>query len=127
MTTFIPLLRYQDCTTALRWLADAFGFEETLVVKDDDGSVGHAQMRFGDGFIMLASATLESEFGKLAARGVGTQMIYAVVKDPDAHHSRALAAGAEIVMGLRDQDYGSREYACRDPEGNLWCFGTYHP
>lgn len=33
----------------------------------------------------------------------------------------------EIVMGLTDQDYGSREYAARDSEGNLWCFGTYRP
>lgn len=45
----------------------------------------------------------------------------------DGHHDRAVAAGAEIVMGLTDQDYGSREYAARDSEGNLWCFGTYRP
>jgi uncharacterized glyoxalase superfamily protein PhnB len=30
-------------------------------------------------------------------------------------------------MELTDQDYGSREYAARDPEGNVWCFGTYRP
>ena len=30
-------------------------------------------------------------------------------------------------MELVDQDYGSREYAVRDPEGNIWCFGTYRP
>ena len=53
--------------------------------------------------------------------------IYVRVADPDAHHARAKAAGAEIVMGLVDQEYGSREYAARDPEGYLWCFGTYQP
>jgi len=26
-----------------------------------------------------------------------------------------------------DQPYGSREYAARDPEGNVWAFGTYRP
>jgi len=26
---------------------------------------------------------------------------------------------------LLDTDYGSRDYAARDPEGNLWSFGTY--
>ena len=32
-----------------------------------------------------------------------------------------------IEMELRDTDYGSRDFACRDPEGNLWSFGTYWP
>ena len=30
-------------------------------------------------------------------------------------------------MELVDQDYGSREYAAVDGEGNVWCFGTYRP
>jgi uncharacterized glyoxalase superfamily protein PhnB len=57
--------------------------------------------------------------------GVGSA--YVVVDDPDAHHERARAAGAEILMGLTDQPYGSREYTARDPEGVLWSFGTYDP
>ena len=52
---------------------------------------------------------------------------YVVVDDPDAHHDRAVAAGANVVMPLTDQDYGSRDYAARDPEGNQWSFGTYQP
>ena len=47
--------------------------------------------------------------------------------DVDAHHERAVAAGAEVVMELTDQEYGSREYAIRDPGGNVWTFGTYRP
>jgi uncharacterized glyoxalase superfamily protein PhnB len=57
----------------------------------------------------------------------GPSTIYVVVDDPDAHHDRARAAGAEIVRELTDQDYGSREYAARDPAGNVWSFGTYMP
>jgi uncharacterized glyoxalase superfamily protein PhnB len=38
-----------------------------------------------------------------------------------------VAAGATIIQGLIDQDYGSREFAALDPEGNVWCFGTYRP
>jgi len=53
--------------------------------------------------------------------------VYVVVGDPDAHHDRAKAAGAEIVAGLTDTDYGSRDYSARDPDGNLWSFGTYRP
>jgi uncharacterized glyoxalase superfamily protein PhnB len=58
---------------------------------------------------------------------VGHYSVYLVVDDPDAHHERAKKAGAEIVRGLRDEDYGSRGYTARDPEGNLWSFGTYRP
>jgi len=53
--------------------------------------------------------------------------IYVAIDDPDAHHDRARAAGAQIVRELADQDYGSREYSARDLEGNLWSFGTYDP
>jgi uncharacterized glyoxalase superfamily protein PhnB len=49
------------------------------------------------------------------------------VEDADAHHARAVAAGAEVVADLVDQDYGGRGYSCRDPEGHLWNFGTYDP
>jgi uncharacterized glyoxalase superfamily protein PhnB len=50
-----------------------------------------------------------------------------VVQDADNHHRQAVAAGAEMVMELQDQDYGSREYTARDPEGNFWSFCTYQP
>jgi uncharacterized glyoxalase superfamily protein PhnB len=58
---------------------------------------------------------------------LGPCCLYVAVDDPDAHHDRAKAAGAEILMPLTDQSYGSREYAARDPEGNVWCFGTFQP
>ena len=57
----------------------------------------------------------------------GRAVLYVIVDDPDAHHDRAKAAGATIVMELTDQEYGSRDYAAEDPEGNVWSFGTYDP
>ena len=42
-------------------------------------------------------------------------------------HASAVAAGAKIEEGLTERDYGSREFICRDPEGMVWCFGTYWP
>jgi uncharacterized glyoxalase superfamily protein PhnB len=58
---------------------------------------------------------------------VGVTSVYVAVADPDAHHDRAVAAGAEVTRELVDTDYGSRDYAVRDPEGNRWSFGTYRP
>ena len=37
------------------------------------------------------------------------------------------AAGAEIVLDIKTQDYGGRDYTARDPEGHVWTFGTYDP
>ena len=56
----------------------------------------------------------------------GPVLLYVTIDDPDTLHDRAVAE-AEIVMGLTDQDYGSREFAARDPHGNVWSFGTYRP
>jgi uncharacterized glyoxalase superfamily protein PhnB len=50
---------------------------------------------------------------------------YVVTDNPDLLHARAVAAGAEITTGLHETDYGSRDFAVRDPEGNRWSFGTY--
>ena len=49
-------------------------------------------------------------------------MTAVAVADADAHHSRSVAAGAEIVEAPVDQPYGVRDYGARDPEGQLWYF-----
>ena len=127
----IPTLRYHDAAAAIDWLERAFGFTRHLVVPADDGGIAHAQLTLGDGMIMLGSAR-DDEFGRLQkpprdVGGVGTASPYIVVPDADAHHARAVAAGAKVVMRLKDEDYGGRGYACLDPEGHLWNFGTYDP
>jgi uncharacterized glyoxalase superfamily protein PhnB len=55
----------------------------------------------------------------------GLHSIYVVTGDPDGLYARATAAGAEILQGLRDEHHGSGGFSVRDPEGNLWSFGTY--
>ena len=129
--TIIPAVRYRDAAAAIDWLCEAFGFERHLVVPGEDGMIVHAQLAFGNGMFMLGSAR-EDDFGKfmrpLEQPGQAvSQSNYVVVTDVDAHHARAVAAGAEIVMAPEDQDYGGRLYSCRDPEGNLWNFGSYDP
>ena len=63
--------------------------------------------------------------GPFGQRAPGNDSVYVVCDDPDGLFDRAVAAGAEVVRGLRDEDYGSRGFTVRDPEGNLWSFGTY--
>lgn len=129
--TVIPTMRYNDAGAAIEWLCKAFGFEKHLEVPGENGTIAHAQLVFGNGMIMLGSAR-DDDFGKLqkppsALGGVGSQSPYIIVEDADQHYARALAAGAEIVMDIKDEDYGGRGYSCRDPEGHLWNFGSYDP
>ncbi len=63
--------------------------------------------------------------GAAPVTGPGHLSAYVVVDDPDALHDRVRAAGAEVTRALHDTDYGSRDFAIRDPEGNHWSFGTY--
>ena len=130
LQTFYPGLRYADARAAIAWLVRAFGFEETECYPAGDGSVAHAQLRFGGGLVMLGSARDDGYPVKPPAeRGGPTCSIYVAVprSDIDAHYARAKAAGAKIHIELEETDYGSRTYAAFDPEGYLWSFGTYRP
>ena len=129
--TVIPTMRYNDATAAIKWLCEAFGFEKHLVVSGEDGTIVHAQLVFGNGMVMLSSARA-SEFDSLhkppsALGGAVSQSPYIIVEDADKHYARAVAAGAEIVMEIKDEDYGGRDYSCRDLEGHIWNFGSYDP
>jgi uncharacterized glyoxalase superfamily protein PhnB len=130
-STFVPCLRYRDAPAAIEWLCRAFGFEKHLVVPGPNGTVAHAQLSFGNGMIMLGSV-VDSEFGQLMKQpdeigGAETQTPYVIVSDADAVYSSAKAAGAKIVIDIKDEDYGGRGFSCRDPEGHLWNIGTYDP
>lgn len=128
IVTVNPVLRYTDCSAGIAWLKEAFGFEEHAVHRDGDGAVQHAELRAGAGLIMLGPYR-EGWMGTSAPEPLGSPVsVYVALADAealDAHYARAKAAGARIVMEPADQDYGSRDYSARDPEGNLWSFGTY--
>lgn len=130
-SAIVPALRYRDAPAAIEWLCHAFGFARHLVVPGPDHTVAHAQLTFGSGMIMLGSVT-DTPFGKNMRQpaeigGAETQTPYVVVAEVDAHYRRAVAAGAEIVLDIKDEDYGGRGYTCRDPEGHIWTFGSYDP
>lgn len=131
--TLIPVLRYRDAPAAIEWLCRAFGFEKHLVVPNEDGTIAHAQLSFGNGMLMLGSVLKnETEFGRLMKQpdevgGGQTQTTYVIVTDADAAYARAKTGGARIAMEIRDEAYGGRAFSCHDLEGHLWSLGTYDP
>ncbi|MGW8555028.1 VOC family protein [Streptomyces tubercidicus] len=118
-----PTLRARDARALIRFLVDAFGFEET-VVHGAGEHVAHAQLAWPEGGGIMLGSVREAEDDRWPLRP-GTFGGYVVTDRPDELCARARAAGAEIIEELNDTDYGSRGFAARDPEGNLWSFGTY--
>ncbi len=122
-----PTLRYRDSVRMVDWLVAAFGFRVHRQYLDGD-TIAHCELAFGDALIMVGQVRNDPYGALVGAPGEqGGKAIYLAVDDADAALERARQAGAEIVEGPTDRDYGSREFICRDPEGNVWAVGTYWP
>lgn len=115
-------LKANDAPALIDYYVDTFGF--VLAVRYGEGDrVDHAQLNWpeGSGGIMLGSVRPDGAW----SREPGTAGGYIVTGDPDALYQRVLAKKADIIIPLSKTDYGSNEFAVRDPEGNLWSFGDY--
>lgn len=123
---------YDDPRAAIAWLCEAFGFEVRLKVEGDDGTIVHSELCFGEGLVMVSGthgkeAWQQSYKSPQAIGGAVTQAFALFVDDVDAHHARAVAAGAKVVREPISNDYGAdywtdRSYGALDPEGHLWWF-----
>ena len=125
--TMYPILGYRDLGEAIDWLCRVFAFEPLEVMRNEDGTYAHVELRLGSGVIMPTTTRDEVNPENPWEGPIGTQGLYVALDGIEAHYERAVAEGAEIVRLLADTDWGSREYTARDLEGNLWAFGTYRP
>jgi uncharacterized glyoxalase superfamily protein PhnB len=115
---------YRDPWAALDWLEKAFGFERSMVITDKDGNLGHAEMRFGDGYLMIGSEWADFVASPMAVGGKNTQSVHVHLQEGiDAHCARARSAGATVLQEPTDEFYGDRIYRARDLEGHVWTFG----
>ena len=118
-----PALHYRDAPAALRWMKETLGAEEVLVVPDGD-RIAHAEVRIAGG---VADVRQRRERARsTAARPAPARSTSRSTTSTRCTRASS-AAGGEVVMGLTDTDYGSRDFTLRDPEGNIWNFGTYRP
>jgi len=119
--------RYADPAAMVEWLRETIGF--TVKARyPETGEIAHAELAFGSSMIMLGAARNDDYGAMVGGPGEnGGKSLHIAVDDVDALFERVQASGAAIEQGLTDRDYGSREFICRDPENNVWCFGTYWP
>ncbi|HLR85082.1 MAG TPA: VOC family protein [Nocardioidaceae bacterium] len=119
--TVWPALQARDAHALIEFLVDVVGFEKTAVYEDG-AMVAHAQLDWPEGGgIMMGSHKPGGEW----SREPGTFGAYVVTDRVDALYEQVKGKGATITRELADQDYGNREFAIADPEGNLWSFGPY--
>ncbi|GAA3590175.1 VOC family protein [Kineosporia mesophila] len=117
-----PTFRARDARGLMAFLVSAFGFEET-VCHEQDGVVHHAELAWPPGGgVMLGSAR---DDGKAVTTGGFSCYVVVPEGQIEALAERAWGAGATISTELHVTDYGSKDFAARDPEGNTWYFGTY--
>jgi uncharacterized glyoxalase superfamily protein PhnB len=114
---------YKQPLAALDWLEKAFGFERSIMVKDQAGNLVHSEMRFEDAYLVVDSEWSTDIASPASINGKNTQSVYIRIRrDIDGHCARALAAGAVILQEPEDQFYGERTYRAIDPEGHIWTF-----
>lgn len=126
LTTYVwPSFVARNAQALIDFYVDAFGFTISVIYGDDPTDhIDHCELLWPlGGGIMLGDDHFNGEGER--PRQPGTFSVYIVTNEPDALYERAIAAGATHVRGINDTDYGSREFAVKDPEGNLWTFGTY--
>jgi uncharacterized glyoxalase superfamily protein PhnB len=128
-----PMIAYEDTAAAIDWLTEAFGFEERgerYVMED--GTIGHAELEIGGDTVMLAtpnrdyqSPRTHRETCEAAARWLDNPWVVdgflVLVDDLDAHHDRAVEAGARVIRPLEEGPDG-RLYTAEDLEGHRWMF-----
>jgi uncharacterized glyoxalase superfamily protein PhnB len=123
-----PAMRFHDAEKMIAWLVEAFGFSVHAKHMDGNGQLVHAQLSLGSSMIMCGQAR-DDAYGRLVGEpdGRGGKSISVAVNDVDALFTRAKKAGAAIIEEPTNRHYGNREFLCRDPEGNVWSFGSYWP
>jgi uncharacterized glyoxalase superfamily protein PhnB len=130
----VPFIGYEDAARAIKWLERAFGFVEDRSARyEEEGTITHAELDVGGATVYVstpagyASPAQLRKSCELARRAYDNPWVidghFVEVGDVDAHHTRAVAAGATILRPL-EEGHGMRFYSAEDLEGHRWMFGT---
>ena len=122
-----PTLSYRDAEAALRYLVDVVGFTESVVHRGDaDRPISHAELLWPDGGGIMFGSEPHGRAVVRRGRRTGTlDRLPVHATTWTASPQRVTAAGWKVLRPLDETDYGSREFAFLDPEGNAWSVGTY--
>ena len=120
----IPYLVVRDGAGAIEFYKKIFGATE-IMRYEDNGKVGHAELKIGHGVFMLADEYPDMGYTgpKPGERPAAGMMVY--VEDVDSVVGRAVAEGATLDRGVENQFYGDRAGGIVDPFGHRWYIATH--
>jgi PhnB protein len=110
---------------ALEYYDKAFGATEIMRFPGENGTIGHAEIRIGDGVVMLADEMPDMGYRSPEALGGTPVSLMFYVPDVDARFARAIAAGGTVRQAVKDQFYGDRSGTLVDPFGHVWTIATH--
>ncbi len=119
-----PYLVVDDAAKAIEFYKQAFGAEEKFRMPMGD-RIGHAEIKIGDSFVMLADEFPEMDHLGPKARGGTTVSLLVYVNDVDSAFKTAIDAGAKQLKPLENQFWGDRMGSLTDPFGHQWSLATH--
>jgi len=123
MHSVTPHIVCAGAADAIEFYKKAFNAEEKSRLPGPQGKLMHAAIRIGDSTIML-SDEFPSVSGPKTLKG-SPVTIHLYVEDVDTFVTRAVAAGATILMPVADMFWGDRYGRLEDPFGHLWSVATH--
>jgi PhnB protein len=120
-----PYLIVDDAAKAIEFYKKAFGAEEKFRMPMGENRIGHAEIKIGDSFVMLADEFPEMDHLGPRARGGTTVSLLLYVNDVDGAFRTALDAGAKELRPLDNQFWGDRMGTLTDPFGHQWSLATH--
>jgi len=120
-----PYLIIRGAARALDFYKKAFGATELLRFGAPDGKIGHAEIKIGEGVVMLADESPDRGHKSPQTLGGNAVSLLFYVPDVDAFFAKAVAAGATVSHALADQFYGDRSGTIVDPFGHVWTIATH--
>jgi len=120
-----PYLIIRGATRALDFYKRAFGAVEVMRFPGPGGSIGHAEIKIGDGIVMLADEMPDTPYRSPEAFGGTAVSLTFYVADVDRRFAQAVSAGATVQREVKDQFYGDRSGTLVDPFGHVWTIATH--
>jgi uncharacterized glyoxalase superfamily protein PhnB len=125
MTTFAsvtPNLLVRDIARSIAFYRDVLGFAVKQSVPDASPFVFVWLERDGVPVFLNDPKAVEHDFPGAAARVAGgTATLFFVVTEVDALHDQ-VSGKVPVIMPLKTQFYGMREFAVEDPDGHILTF-----
>ena len=120
-----PYLVVEGAAQAIDFYTQVLGATERMRMGGPGGTIGHAELQFGDSVVMLADEF--PDMGYVGPKKIGgTPVTLGVfVEDVDGTFDAAIKAGAKELRPVENQFYGDRVGQIEDPWGHRWSVMTH--